>query len=596
MNKNRRKLNRIQLVNELNKIKLDEFGEKMCPISVDDIYKYCNPQNTRIKRYRVFKIRKKHGGHREISAPCSTLRSILHVLNIYLKGIYTPSVSAMGFAPGKSVVDNAKMHLGHNYVLNLDLKDFFPSIREARVAARLQYPPFNFTEKMAKTIAGLCAIRIEDEEGKEDFVLPQGAPTSPLLTNAICDSMDYKLRRLASKYGLHYSRYADDMTFSSMHSVLDLNGEVVTKIKEIVCQQGFTINDTKTRLQKRGRKQEVTGLTVNDRVNVAHQYIHDLRCILHIWEKYGYADAYARFYPNYKREKGYIKKGEPVLENVIEGKFNYLRMVKGEDDSVYQKLYNRYAALQPCIYRGCASDKAKSYVFVQSYTVKEFENRFGTSIELRITEKDTLIGYCSLFGKDKFLSIQKNTQNWLRKDGVITERGNVKLVSNKHLPVCYVTLCRQKGMNFWLLTENEPEKIAPVKLNYNIIPVDHLIHEWKTNGFSSAANLFMLICTEGQAVIDTLEETNKKTKSRKAKSPLTLLDEVPANIEEILANLSEHDQIEDLIDDTLSYDWEDAQIDETSLLIDGQIDIDTDDYLSFIEKSQKNRNKNSKKG
>ena len=154
----------------------------------------------------------------------------------------------------------------------------------------------------------------------------------------------------------------------------------------------------------------------------------------------------------------------------------------------------------------------------------------------------------------KFLSIQKNTQNWLRKDGVITERDNVKFVSNKHLPVCYVTLCRQKCMNFWLLTENEPEKIAPVKLNYNIIPVDHLIHEWKTNGFSSAANLFMLICTEGQAVIDTLEETNKKTKSRKAKSPLTLLDEVPANIEEILANLSEHDQIEDLIDDTLSYD------------------------------------------
>ena len=88
----------------------------MCPISVDDIYKYCNPQNTRIKRYRGFKIRKKNGGYREISAPYSTLRSILHVLNKYLKSIYTPSVSAMGFAPGKSVVDNAKMHLGHNYV------------------------------------------------------------------------------------------------------------------------------------------------------------------------------------------------------------------------------------------------------------------------------------------------------------------------------------------------------------------------------------------------------------------------------------------------------------------------------------------------
>ena len=206
-----------------------------------------------------------------------------------------------------------------------------------------------------------------------------------------------------------------------------------------------------------------------------------------------------------------------------------------------------------------------------------------------------MIGYCSLFGKDKFLSIQKNTQNWLRKDGVITERDNVKLVINKHLPVCYVTLCRQKGMNFWLLTENEPEKIAPVKLNYNIIPVDHLIHEWKTSGFNSAAELFMLICTEGQAIIDTLEEISKKTKTRKAKSSFTLLDKVPANIEEILKKHSAHDQIEDLTDETLS-DWEDATIDETSLIIDGQIDIDTDDYLSFIEKSQKNRNKNSKKG
>ena len=110
------------------------------------------------------------------------------------------------------------------------------------------------------------------------------------------------------------------MTFSSMHNVYQENSDFRLEIERIVIEQGFKMNSSKTRLLKTGSRQEVTGLTVNSIANVSRKYISDLRWILHIWEKEGYAKAYALFYPKYKQEKGYIKKGEPVMENVIGGK------------------------------------------------------------------------------------------------------------------------------------------------------------------------------------------------------------------------------------------------------------------------------------
>ena len=495
MESTRKEFNRQDLVRELNRIKLQEFGENYQPITLQQIFTYCNPKNVEVRRYRTFKIRKKHGGTRDISAPYRTLHSIQTCLNEYFKEIYTPSDSAMGFAPGRSVADNARLHVGHNYVFNMDLKDFFPSISEGRVIARLQLPPFNFNKTIAQVIGGLCAIRVVDDNGKENFVLPQGAPTSPILTNAICDVLDKKLRKLSYKYGLHYSRYADDMTFSSMRNVFQKDSEFRAEVTKIITEQGFTINDDKTRLQKRGRRQEVTGLTVNSKANVARQYVHEIRCILHIWEKYGYADAYARFYPKYKKEKGYIKKGEPVLENVIDGKLNYLRMIKGSEDNVYQKLHERYLSLSPCLYSDKETDKGEKYVFVQSYTVKEFEEKFDTKVEIRCTEKGSLIGRCMLFDKEKFISINKTTKSWLEKNGKqVTNEDGLQFLSSKFLPLCYITLCRQKGMNFWLISQNEPPKTTIFRWNKNV-PVDKLIEIWKRDGIEAAANLFHKFCT-----------------------------------------------------------------------------------------------------
>ena len=140
---------------------------------------------------------------------------MLMCLNEMFKSIYTPSDYAMGFTEGRSVVKNANIHKGQNYVFNLDLKDFFPSIFRVRVRARLQAKPFNFNEDIAIIIAGLCSMKVSSgHKDGSDYVLPQGSPTSPIITNMICDNLDRRLAGLAKSFGLRYSRYADDITFS----------------------------------------------------------------------------------------------------------------------------------------------------------------------------------------------------------------------------------------------------------------------------------------------------------------------------------------------------------------------------------------------
>ena len=144
---------------------------------------------------------------------------ILRYVNEIFKAVYTPSDYAMGFTEGRSVVTNANMHKGHNYILNIDLKDFFPSIHQARVWKRLQLKPLFFKQPIANILAGLCSMKEKAEDGSIRYVLPQGAPTSPIITNMICDNLDRRLAGLAKRFGVVYSRYADDITFSSMHNV-----------------------------------------------------------------------------------------------------------------------------------------------------------------------------------------------------------------------------------------------------------------------------------------------------------------------------------------------------------------------------------------
>lgn len=173
-------------------------------------------------------------------------------------------------------------------------------------------------------------------------VLPQGAPTSPVLSNVICQRLDYLLSAVAKRFGLKYTRYADDMTFSSMHNVYQPESDFLKELHRIVADQGFHIKESKTRLQKEGFRQEVTGLLVNEKVNVQKRYIKQLRMWLYYWESYGYDRAQSFFQQQYIADKGFAIKGRPDMINVIDGKLNYLKMVKGDSNDLYLKLRERF--------------------------------------------------------------------------------------------------------------------------------------------------------------------------------------------------------------------------------------------------------------
>ena len=483
----------------LNDVKIDEFKTAKYKITEKQLLHFCNPK-TVPNRYKAFYIKKKSGGLREINAPCYQLGTILYILNIVFKAVYTPSESAMGFTEERSVVTNATFHIGHHYVFNIDLENFFPSIPQARVWKRIQHPPFNFPKEVANVVAGLCCHTNAD---KTKNVLPQGAATSPLLTNAICDTLDRRMRGVAKRFGLHYSRYADDMTFSSMRNVFEEGSDFRLEIKRIIEDQGFKMNDKKTHLQRDNERQEVTGLTVNQRVNVSRKYVHDIRWILHCWEKDGYGKAYALFYDYYKRTKGYIKKGEPVMENVIGGKLNYMRMVKGENNTTYRKLLERFLKLQGLVYVDTETDKGMSYIYVYSYPVSEFNALFKTDLSLEVSAKNKLIGKFQIEQRDKVLAISKRTQDYLCKD--IAQKQPGEEVKTERLASCFVTLCRAKGKNFWLLTKSEMKRSKCLSLLNAHIDIDKLLDIWEKRDINEASEALNYAITEGKPIL-TFEE------------------------------------------------------------------------------------------
>ena len=274
----------------------------------------------------------------------------------YRKG--TEAVTA--FVLNKSIVDNANTHVGNHYVYNIDLKDFFHSFDRNRVKMAFMYEPFNLSgekESLAFLLASLCTHPFE-VNGQIKNVLPQGSPTSPTLTNILCKKLDRRLTGLANRFGAKYTRYADDISFSSPHNIYhneDFKKEleriitedniIKTKKKQFEIGQQLKINTEKTRLLKSAHRQEVTGLIVNDKVNVRKRYLKQLRMWLYYWEKYGYEKAQEIFTKDYIKDKGHVKNAKPNLINVLDGKLEYLKMVKGREDSTYNKLKARFDAL-----------------------------------------------------------------------------------------------------------------------------------------------------------------------------------------------------------------------------------------------------------
>jgi RNA-directed DNA polymerase len=294
-------------------------------------------------RFKKFEIKKKSGGTRIIHAPHKGLKSILKVFNSLLQCVAITSNNSFGFTPNKSIVDNAKIHTNQNYVYNIDLKDFFFSFDQNRVKMMFYNPPYNIKNiRLCSFMATLVTHHIDENENPKlsDAVLTQGSPASPTLTNMLCYRLDNRLLGLSKRFNLNYSRYADDITFSGQTNVfrkVDFQKELLRIIEQ---DQNLTLNPKKTRLQSRGNKQEVTGLTVNTKVNVSQKYIKNMRLHLYLCEKYGCKKAAELV----SKDICEAISGEKLLE-IIKGKIDFIGMVKGKETPLVNKLYKRYFRL-----------------------------------------------------------------------------------------------------------------------------------------------------------------------------------------------------------------------------------------------------------
>ena len=269
----------------------------------------------RMLMYKEFDIPKRTGGTRRITAPTGKLKDVQKCISVLVAPYYQVPNCVHGFAEGKSVASNASMHTAKNYVLNIDLKDFFPTITYTRVVKSLKELGFN--DEVSDIIARLCTIPMWDEQIQMlRNSLPQGSPASPLLSNIVCSTLDQRLSVLAKRYGLTYSRYADDITFSSNHSVYAKDGEFFKEFEDIVRSSGFKINEKKTRLQKRGSRQEVTGIIVGEKINTYRQFTKNLRAAVFHAETNGCT---------------------PREFNNIMGRVSYMAMVKGHDAPIVKR-------------------------------------------------------------------------------------------------------------------------------------------------------------------------------------------------------------------------------------------------------------------
>lgn len=232
--------------------------------------------------YTHFTINKRNGTPRQIWSPIPRLKFVQRwILENILNNLMTHG-AAHGFVRGKSIVTNATVHCNSALLIKLDVKDFFPSVHWRRVKGVFRHA--GYPEQIATLLALLCTEsprQMVQQNGKTYYValsdraLPQGAPTSPALTNIVCLNLDRRLTGLAEKIGLRYSRYADDLTFSlpanstsiknaaqpSDHN--HLIGQLLGSVHKILQEEGFILNNDKTRVIRMGNQHNVTGMVVN---------------------------------------------------------------------------------------------------------------------------------------------------------------------------------------------------------------------------------------------------------------------------------------------------------------------------------------------
>ena len=239
-------------------------------ISAKTLYAVSN--NLR-KHYRKVKMPKKNGGYRNLSIPDEVLKAIQKQIADVLLVSMPVSRYAKAYKLGSSTLRNAKYHVGKQVVLKLDILHFFDSIGYSTVKDTV-FPPQMYAEPIRILLAMLCYHK---------DALPQGAPSSPAITNIILYEFDEQIGQWCNGRGIAYTRYCDDMTFSGGFDPVEVIQVVRAELKKL----GFLLNEQKTRIQHPGQQQNVTGIVVNEKLSIPADYRRKLRQELYYCRKFG---------------------------------------------------------------------------------------------------------------------------------------------------------------------------------------------------------------------------------------------------------------------------------------------------------------------
>jgi hypothetical protein len=301
------------------------------------------------KPYYYFEIKKQDGKSRLIEAPQKELMLVLHKLNGFLQSCYffNRTMSAYGFVQlprnankKRNILTNAKIHCGKKYLLNLDLEDFFHQVSKMRVAKIFKYAPFNFSMELSGFLAELTTYKNR---------LPMGSPASPALTNFCTREMDIALEQLAKENHLVYTRYVDDLSFSSQQPI---TSGIFYEIQQVLENNSFRMNMKKMNWMGENDVKMVTGLELKERPHVTALFLEDLEINI---KKFKHVIEFST-----------LTNGGASLDSVnrfkqhLLGKLRFLIMIYGSENPIYKKMHALYL------------DAFNARPFVESFNWKSF--------------------------------------------------------------------------------------------------------------------------------------------------------------------------------------------------------------------------------
>ncbi len=437
--------------------------------------------------YKTFEIPKKNGDMRQINAPQDELKEIQRKLadalwkhhSEYVKMNNIQTNVSHAFEEKKGIITNAAIHRKKQYILNVDLENFFDSFHFGRVRGFFEKNrEFRLPIEVATVIAQLACYK---------GCLPQGAPSSPIITNLICNILDMRLISISRKYRLDYTRYADDMTFSTNDSKFIKNKEkFLTEITVEIEKCGFLINNNKTRLVYKNSRQEVTGLVVNKKLNVNREYCKTTRAM---------ANAL------YREGKFQINDFDGTI-NQLEGRFAFINQLdyynnKNDHDKKHTiwKLNSREKQYQKFLFYKYFYSNSKPLIVTEGKTdilyIKAALKQNYSKYPKLVTKKDNNFEFSiSFLARTKRLKYFLNIQ----QDGADTMLNIYNLYSGKNNYPNLYDFFKNQGTFYHknpviLVFDNEQESEKPLK---KFIKHTGITQKPFQSGYNICGNLFIV--------------------------------------------------------------------------------------------------------